>query len=210
MQHLVLTGDSIFDNASYVPGSPAVVQQMRSWLGTQWTVTLLAVDGAVCTNVPKQLEKLPDDTTHICISIGGNDALYASGILLDEDVTATQVIDKLAAVRTQFRADYHSMLKKVLAHRLPTIVCTIYDAIPDFSDREATGLSLFNDMIVSCASDYGLPVIDLRKVCDERKDFSTLSPIEPSEIGGAKIVSAIKNVVLNHDFGGTRTVIYAK
>ena len=181
---------------------------MRSWLGSDWKVTLLATDGAVCNNLTKQLEKMPDDVTHLCISIGGNDALFASGIMLDEEAKAMQVIDKLAAVRSQFRTDYHAMLKKVLALRKPVIVCTIYDAIPEFSQREATGLALFNDMIVSCAADYGIPVIDLRKICDDREDFSKLSPIEPSEIGGAKIVSSIKNVILNHDFASTRTSIY--
>ena len=208
MSHLVLAGDSIFDNASYVPGCPAVCDQMKSWLGSDWKVTLLATDGAVCNNLSKQLEKIPDDTSHLCISIGGNDALFASGIMLDEKAMARQVIDKLAAVRTQFRADYLAMLKQVMALRMPVVVCTIYDAIPEFSDREATGLALFNDMIISCASEYGIPVIDLRKICDDREDFSKLSPIEPSELGGAKIVSSIKNVILNHDFTSTRTCIY--
>ena len=32
MSHVVLLGDSIFDNASYVPGRPAVIDQMRTSL----------------------------------------------------------------------------------------------------------------------------------------------------------------------------------
>jgi len=30
MTHLVLLGDSIFDNAAYVAGAPAVIDQVRS------------------------------------------------------------------------------------------------------------------------------------------------------------------------------------
>ena len=29
MRHAVLLGDSIFDNLSYVPGKPAVIEQLR-------------------------------------------------------------------------------------------------------------------------------------------------------------------------------------
>ena len=47
MKHVVLLGDSIFDNASYVPGQPPVIEQLRSQLPPSWAATLLAVDGDV-------------------------------------------------------------------------------------------------------------------------------------------------------------------
>ena len=34
MNHVVLLGDSIFDNASYVPGKPPVIEQLR----TNWEI----------------------------------------------------------------------------------------------------------------------------------------------------------------------------
>jgi hypothetical protein len=50
-------------------------------------------------------------------------------------------------------------------------------------------------------------VIDLRIVCDQAKDYSDVSPIEPSGQGGAKIAQVIADVVALHDFsicrGGT-------
>ena len=81
MKHLVLLGDSIFDNASYVPGEASVVQQVREALGEQWYVTLRAVDGDVTADVAARLERLPGDATHLMVSVGGNDALRHSHIL---------------------------------------------------------------------------------------------------------------------------------
>ena len=36
MPHLTLLGDSIFDNAAYVAGSPAVIDQVRMNLPAGW------------------------------------------------------------------------------------------------------------------------------------------------------------------------------
>lgn len=38
MGHAVLLGDSIFDNATYIPDGPAVVAQLRGILPEDWTV----------------------------------------------------------------------------------------------------------------------------------------------------------------------------
>jgi hypothetical protein len=47
MGHVVLLGDSIFDNAAYVRGGPDVVKQLRAKLPLDWRASLVAVDGAV-------------------------------------------------------------------------------------------------------------------------------------------------------------------
>ncbi len=44
--HVVLLGDSIFDNAVYVPGEPSVIEHLRRILPRDWDATLLAIDGA--------------------------------------------------------------------------------------------------------------------------------------------------------------------
>ncbi len=43
MAHVVLLGDSVFDNAAYVGVGPEVVQQLRSALPDPWQATRLAV-----------------------------------------------------------------------------------------------------------------------------------------------------------------------
>ena len=55
MNHVVLLGDSIFDNAAYVPGGPAVIEHLRKELPPGWKGTLVARDGAVTDDVPRQV-----------------------------------------------------------------------------------------------------------------------------------------------------------
>src|SRR5437763_9852433 len=95
MGHLVLLGDSIFDNARYVPDRPPVIEQLRRGLPTGWKASLLAVDGHTAADVPRQLPRVPDDATHLFVSAGGNDALGESWILREAAVT---VGDALALV----------------------------------------------------------------------------------------------------------------
>ena len=54
----------------------------------------------------------------------------------------------------------------------------------------------------------GVPLIDLRAVCDDDADFAT--PIEPSVQGGGKIAAAIAAVVTQHDFAGARCTIFTR
>lgn len=55
MPHLVLLGDSVFDNAPYTCGGPDVVSQVRELLPSGWRASLLAVDGATTANIPDQI-----------------------------------------------------------------------------------------------------------------------------------------------------------
>jgi len=81
MKHIVLLGDSIFDNAAYVNGGPDVIKQLRSLLPRDWQATLLAIDGSVTSDVIKQIPKIPASATHLIVSVGGNDGLSNADIL---------------------------------------------------------------------------------------------------------------------------------
>jgi hypothetical protein len=207
--HIVLLGDSVFDNAPYVPGKPPVVDQLKSLLPKGWDATLLAVDGHVTRDVPGQLARFPRDGTHIVVSVGGNDALQNSHII-DARVSAAVAFDNAAQVQGEFRRDYRRMLGAVMAKKKPTVICTIYDTIHGLPRSAITALSIFNDVILREGFRLGLPILDLRLICDELDDYSQLSPIEPSEVGGMKIARAIKRVVMGHDFGRRESVVYGK
>jgi hypothetical protein len=75
MPHIVLLGDSTFDNHDYVDGGSDVITHLRECLGSEWDATLLAVDGAKVESVLWQLNNLPHDATHLVLSVGGNNAL---------------------------------------------------------------------------------------------------------------------------------------
>ena len=49
--YVVLLGDSIFDNARYVPGRPAVIEQVPGALPQGWRASLRAADGHVTADV---------------------------------------------------------------------------------------------------------------------------------------------------------------
>ncbi len=208
MGHVILLGDSIFDNARYVPAEPAVIDQVRRALPAGWSATLLAVDGHVTRNVTEQLKRLPADATHLFVSVGGNDALGESGLLSEPAVTVGEALGLVAAARSRFGDAYRAMLRAVTAAGKPTAICTVYDSIPELGPAELTALTGFNDVILREAFAAALPVLDLRLVCDRRADYSAVSPIEPSSAGGAKIARLIAEVATTHDFSRRRTVIY--
>ena len=189
--HVVLLGDSIFDNAAYVAGAPDVVRQLRAVLPHGWRATLLAVDGAVTSSVGRQLGSIPPDASLVVISVGGNDALGESSLLRDSVRTVGEAVMRLSQAQASFAADYEAMLEAVLAAQVSTALCTIYDCdFPPPEDRLIrSALSLFNDVITRAAFARGLPLVDLRLTCNEADDYA--NPIEPSEQGGAKIAAAI-------------------
>jgi hypothetical protein len=209
MGHVVLLGDSIFDNAAYVPGGPPVIEQLRRSLPTGWRASLLAVDGHVVSGVAGQMARLPADATHLFVSAGGNDALGESGILRQPGRSVVEALELLRDVQARFHDDYRKMLRTVCAASKPATVCTIYDAIPGLGLAELAALALFNEVILREAFRAGVPVIDLRLLCDQPGDYSSLSVIEPSVAGGSKIARAIADLARSHDFGSRRSVIYS-
>lgn len=208
MFHVVLLGDSIFDNASYVPGKPAVIDQLRIGLADAGRATLLAVDGSVIEHVSEQIREVPDDATHLVISAGGNDALTESPILRERCQSVAEALELLEEARRRFRANYRAMLEAVAALGKPTAVCTVYDQIPGLESADSVALGIFNEVILREAISFGAPIIDLRLVCSRRDDFSPLSPIEPSVAGGSKITRAIKDLVRTHDFQKRSSRVY--
>jgi lysophospholipase L1-like esterase len=212
MTYIVLLGDSIFDNGAYVrPGEPDVVHQLRGKLPSGADATLAAVDGATTAGIARQLERLPADATHLIVSAGGNDALGHIGVLEDSSRSIADALTRLAVIGDAFERDYRAMLGAVLARAKPTALCTIYDPrYPDPRLRRlaVTGLTLFNDAIARAAFAHGLPLLDLRLVCDEDADFA--NPIEPSARGGDKIAAAIARLAAEHDFGRRRTEVFVR
>jgi len=208
MPHLVLLGDSIFDNASYVEPGQAVIDQLRSVLPDGWTATLLAVDGAMVADVHRQIDELPRDATHLLLSCGGNDALDHLLMLARPVQTAGQALFLFEGVRREFRAAYEEVLSRLIDTRLVLAVCTVYDTVPEIDDSMLAALSMFNELILRLAIGRQVPVLDLRHVFRARSDYSERSPIEPSADGGRRLVRAIVKMLGTHDFATPRSVIY--
>jgi lysophospholipase L1-like esterase len=209
LSHVVLLGDSIFDNAAYVSGGPDVIAQVRAKVDRASKATLLAVDGSVTTDVKNQLRKLPPDATHLIVSAGGNDALGHTDILDARSKTTAETLERLAEIGADFERRYATMLNGILAVKKPTAICSIY--YPRFPDRtlqrlSVTALTVFNDVILRLGFAAGIPILDLRLICSEDADYA--NAIEPSSHGGDKIAHAIVGVVNRHDFTRRRAEIY--
>jgi hypothetical protein len=209
MKHIVLLGDSVFDNKAYIDGGLDVIEHIRRQIPAGWKASLLAVDGSVVENVRKQALDLPDDATHLVISAGGNDAILNAGVLQQKVASSAEVLDKLADIAGEFERHYAEMLQNVLSLKKPTAVCTIYyPLIPEpFTQKIAVAaLAIFNDVIIRQAFLAGVPLIDLRLVCDENSDYA--NEIEPSEKGGGKIANTIVRLVSDHNFESRRTEVF--
>lgn len=209
MPHVVLLGDSVFDNAAYIQGGPDVRAQLQAHLPDDWQVSLVAVDGDRTQDVAPQLRRLPADASHLVISIGGNDALDNLDFLAAPAASVAAALEGLAGIAEDFAYAYHAMVRSVLEWRLPSAFSTIY--YPHFPDAvlrrmAVTALTVFNDVIIREAVVVGSPLLDLRLICTRDTDYA--NPIEPSVIGGEKIAVAIAKLVREHDFTTERSAVF--
>lgn len=208
MEHIVLLGDSIFDNAPYVPAGAEVQAHLRSLLGEACRVSLLARDGDVLADMVGQVARLaalPAPATRLVVSCGGNDVLGLLPAMQSKVGSVLEAAELLSSWQSEFRRSYRRM---VLSRGVPAAVATIYDGVPGLAPGLRTAIAPFNDVILREAAARRLPVIDLRLVCDDPADYSSASPIEPSAQGGRKIAAAIAGLVMAHDPGAPRTVLY--
>jgi hypothetical protein len=191
MPHVALLGDSIFDNSSYTRGEPDVVSHLSSILPETWKATLCAVDGATTHDLQGQLACVPRDTTHVVVSIGGNDALQNSDLLTMRVSSMAEGLLACAERVDVFEQSYRAAVAGVLATSLDVTICTIYNGAlePGQATVARTALTLFNDVILRTALEHRTRIIDLRLICTDRDDYA--NPIEPSGRGGLKIARAI-------------------
>ncbi|CAF3373875.1 unnamed protein product [Rotaria sp. Silwood1] len=213
--HLVLLGDSTLDNRFYVgKGNPSIIDQLK--LKTKergWNATSVAVDGHSISHISTQLTRIPQDATHLFISIvlGGNDALSYMQRLQESVQNVGEALILLSEFRKEFEKDYIEMLKHVSECKIPTTICTMYK--PNFDNPQQqlmceTGLLVLNDVIVAESTKLGIPIIDLKSIFNDPKDYA--NHIEPDVQGGSKIVENILYVMSHHRFDENICSIYAK
>lgn len=193
--HIVLIGDSIFDNGAYTRGEPDVVTHLARVIPKGWEATSCAVDGATTAGVAAQLRRVPPQATHLAVSIGGNDVLQHVGLLSSRVTTMVQALEMFAPHVDRFERDYGAAIESVRRQGRPVIVCTIYNGRlePQVVSAARMALALFNDVILRTAVTCGLAVLELRDICNTASDYA--NPIEPSGPGGMKIAAEIAAIV---------------
>jgi hypothetical protein len=137
--HVVLLGDSVFDNAAYLDGEPDVIAQVKQLLPSSWHTTLLAVDGSVIEDIPEQLAAMPDDVSHAVLSVGGNNVLVNLDVMNVRVRNTTESLARLRERVSPFEAAYRRMLTRLLGRVRATAVCTIYNGNLSQDDSELLG-----------------------------------------------------------------------
>ncbi len=198
MAHLVLLGDSIFDNGAYTGGGPAVIAQVRKRIPLGWRATLAAVDGSTIADIAAQLSRLPADAERLILSVGGNDVLLEADLLGAPVTTSAEAIDMIGAAARRFEAAYREMLRRCLQIDRHTTICTVYSGNfpePALQRLAEIALAPFNDAIIRIGVEHGLTILDLRLLCSAPADYA--NAIEPSSVGGGKIAEAIVRAAEN-------------
>ena|SRR5436305_454198 len=190
MPHLILLGDSIFDNLRYTDGGPDVISQVQQILPPGWRASMLAVDGSTTKEVPSQLKALPDDASQLVLSVGGNDAIMNAQILQSPARSMADALGALADVAQAFEESYRRAIGACRQIPVPLTVCTIYNGCfpdPAYQRVLSTALMAFNDVILRVAIERALPVIDLRFICREPADYANPIDLPPLEGPGLHV-----------------------
>jgi hypothetical protein len=188
--HIVLLGDSVFDNAAYTGGGPAVIDHLRVILGPGDEATLLAVDGHRVVDIPSQARRAPAGGTHFFLSVGGNDALDHISLLAQPVRTVAEGLAMLGAAAKKFEARYRAMVRELTSALAWLQVCTIYNG--DFGSEEpfvSPAVRLFDDAIQRVANAFSLEVIELRDLLNEPGHYA--NAIEPGVEGGRVLAGEI-------------------
>jgi len=184
-QTIVLLGDSILKNNSYVPDGKGVdnILQERS----DKNVESIAENNSKIVDVYSQINKIPielnNKTTTIFLSSGGNDIL---SFYVDQhgDTNDTGFLNTMMAA--------YKKLVKSIQTRMNLCQIVLLDIYYPTSNQFAQYkpiLEKWNTLIADYARENSLGLLQISQVVTSNDDF-TLG-IEPSEKGGKKIAQSI-------------------
>jgi hypothetical protein len=195
---IVLLGDSMFDNQSYVAPGASTIAAIEARLPAGWSAILLAQDGSTIDEVTRQAMQLPAGASHLVVSTGMSDVLSDVGILAECVATVADALWKVAQAGERFERRYRRMLRSVRTRRLPVAVCTMGNGNfggPQLQAVTTAALAIFNDAIIRSAWSAHAPIIDLRAACDEPEDYA--NETVPSARGSGKIAEIVVTAVVN-------------
>ena len=179
--YVILMGDSVLNNANYVPEGKSVFDILKSKLSNSLNVSK---DGATISDLYGQLDKIPiklnNEETYIFISAGGNDILNKGAALTNSDIRKlfNSYMDFLKALRIKLGS------AKINIMNLYLPVNPRYQSYKESIDQ-------WNQLIDENSSKIGemYNVVDLYSLLTTPEDF--IYDIEPSESASEKIANLI-------------------
>ena len=202
-KELVLLGDSIIDNKTYVlDGEFSVLEHIKS--KTEIPVTQLALDGATTDDVlDNQLSNISSEASHIVLSVGGNDLLNEIGFLMEDfKYTPNQVLERCYSLIAPVTKKYESIVTTLQTSKIRAnlLLCTVYEGdlegsvmYDDIAISSRTMLSLFNDSVYKTHNMFKTGILELRHIFTNKEDYA--NPIEPSHQGGVKLADKLVRCV---------------
>ena len=179
--YVILMGDSVLNNANYVPTGKSVYDILKTKLSNVLNVSR---DGATINDLYGQLDKIPMDLnkseTYIFISIGGNDILNKRSELDSNDVMRlfNTYMDFLKALRTKLGS-------------VNINIMNLYQPANPRYQSYKSSIEEWNKLINQYSNKIGeiYNVVDLNSLLRTPEDF--VYDIEPSDTGSEKIASLI-------------------
>ena len=205
MNRVVLFGDSIIDNKTYVShGEFSVLEHLENI--SNYEYIQVAYDGHTTFDVQnKQLHlSTIEKPSHIVLSVGGNDLLQNLSYLsngpisnVNEAVTGIQ-----QHIFEPLEQRFETIIEELSSQRANLLICTVYegdlgrtDEFKDVLDSSKIMVSSFNDIVYKTAKKYNADVLELREIFITSDDYA--NPIEPSHIGGEKLAKSIVEWIKN-------------
>jgi hypothetical protein len=187
---IVLLGDSILKNNSYVPDGKAVdniIEEISLKNDKNIELYSLAENNSKIVDVYSQINKIPLDinnkSTTIFLSSGGNDIL---SFYVDQqgDPTDTEFLNTMLA-------DYKKLIKSIQTRMdlCQIVLLDVYYPTSNQFVQYKPILEQWNSLIATYARENSLGLLQISQIVTSNDDF-TLG-IEPSEKGGEKIAQSI-------------------
>lgn len=171
--HVVLFGDDLGRMPRIRDLGPGQLErQLLPGAGDDWRLSLVRADDVLSRS---PLAQVPADATHVVISLEGNRAIAASGMLQGHPGSYEEALARLSLAADEFETVIEGLIRSALATRLPVAICTMYLPLhrhPVKQRAAATALAIFNDRILRQAIAAGISVVDLRPICAAPGDYS--------------------------------------
>lgn len=179
--NIILIGDSVLNNSSYVPQGASVVDILKTKTSKVFN---FSKDGATISDLYTQLDKIPQELnkseTYVFISAGGNDILNKREKLNSSELR--QLFNKYMDFVKALREKLGSVKINILNLYLP--------ANPRYQLYKES-IEQWNQLIKEYSNKIGemYNVVDINTLLTTSEDF--IYDIEPSEFGSKKIANAI-------------------
>lgn len=183
---IVLLGDSIFKNNSYVPHEKAIENIL--YFKTQGNCYCYAVNSSKIYDIYDQLNSIPSDlnnkNTTIYLSAGGNDILDKYVERVNPD------LNNMEYLKIIFSA-YKKLVKtiKIKMDHCNLVLLDIYYPSSAKYKPYKDLLQKWNTDLYKYAQENGIGILRISNILTHQNDFTL--EIEPSEIGGEKIARNI-------------------